>query len=188
MLRTISLGSLGILVGAVLSVVGMAAYVSGNSTLNLVGFFYGIPLLLGGAALKSSEVKPLPELFPPTAEVLALRNAQATPTQKQIREDVTRYRYGIADHLDAALAKLGLSPTDAERPRPVGIYEEVTRVEGGAAAYTLVLRFESPKLPLETWQARQAKIEAFFGPQVKAQLSPVGEAIELRLTRDPASL
>ena len=43
MLRQTSLGSLGLTIGGGLTIVGFYAYFSGNSTLNLVGFFYGIP-------------------------------------------------------------------------------------------------------------------------------------------------
>jgi hypothetical protein len=33
-----------------------------------------------------------------------------------LRKDVTRYRYGQEAHLDESLERLGLSPTDEERP------------------------------------------------------------------------
>ena len=116
MLPQISLGTLGLGVGSVLTAVGLAAYFADNATLNLAGFFYGIPLLLGGLALKAAELVPVPFSEPTAADVLALRERAATGTQNQIRKDVTRYRYGQKAHLDEALARLGLSPTDEERP------------------------------------------------------------------------
>jgi hypothetical protein len=44
MLRQTSLGTLGLCVGGVLAIAGFVAFATGNATLNLVGFFYGIPI------------------------------------------------------------------------------------------------------------------------------------------------
>lgn len=74
MLRQTSLGMLGLIVGGILTIVGLAAYVLDNSTLNLVGFFYGIPLLLGGLALKAAELTPVPFSQPTSAEIVSLRD------------------------------------------------------------------------------------------------------------------
>jgi hypothetical protein len=106
MLGKIRLAAVGLVLGSILTVIGFIAYATNNATLNLAGFFYGIPLLLGGLALKASELKPIPYSQSPNAEVLALREQQATVTQNKLRKDVTRYRYGQDAHLDEALAKL----------------------------------------------------------------------------------
>lgn len=181
MLRQISLGVLGLSVGGILTVIGFGAYFSGNATLNLVGFFYGIPLLLGGLALKAAELKPVVFSQPTPPTVLALREQQATSTQTQIRKDVTRYRYGQAAHLDSSLSHLGLRPTDEERPVLVGLRE--TETDG---AYTLVLEFESPFIPLETWQKKQEKMTAFFGPGVTVRIHQPGpDRIDLALISTP---
>jgi hypothetical protein len=166
MLRQTSLGKLGLIVGGVLTIVGFWAYFTGNATLNLVGFFYGIPLLLGGMALKVTELRPVPLSQPTSDKVLALREQQATATQTQIRNDVTRYRYGLAAHLDLALNHLGLSPTDEERPQLTGLRE--VEMNG---AYTLVLEFDSPDISIATWQKKQEKMTAFFGPKVEVAVS-----------------
>ena len=134
--------------------------------MNLVGFFYGIPLLLGGLALKASELKPVNFSQPTTPAVEQLRKSQATSTQNQIRDDVMRYRYGQQAHLDESLERLGLSPTDEERPVLIGLRE--TEVDG---AYTLVLEFASPLMDLDTWQQKQEKIEKFFGPGIRVDLT-----------------
>ncbi|NJK34724.1 MAG: DUF2854 domain-containing protein [Oscillatoriales cyanobacterium SM2_2_1] len=169
MLGRISLGMIGIWIGAVLSAVGVLAYGIGNSTLNLVGLFYGVPILLGGAALKSAEVVPATLLEPTTKEVLQVRSAQETPTQAQIRRDVMRYRYGIEAHLDEALSKLGLSPTDQERPVLVGLYEQLSETQ----RYELVLRFRAPYVSWETWQEKQERMTRFFGPGIVAAVRQV---------------
>lgn len=181
MLRQISLALIGLVVGSILTIVGFWAYFTDHPTLNLAGFFYGVPLLLGGLALKASELRPVPFTQPTTAEVEALRSQQATPTQTQLRKDVTRYRYGQEAHLDDTLARFGLSPTDEERPVLQGLREIV--VDG---AYTLVLEFYSPLISLETWQEKQEKIATFFGPGLKAQVSqPAENRIDLALIATP---
>ncbi len=177
MLRQTSLGMLGLSVGGLLTLVGFVAYFTNNPTLNLAGFFYGIPLLLGGLALKAAELKPVPFSQPTPEHVLALREQQATATQNQIRNDVMRYRYGQKAHFESALNYLGLSPTDEERPDLIGIREEDR--EG---CYTLVLEFESPQIPLATWQQKQEKMTSFFAPGVRVEVSqPAGDRIDLVL-------
>lgn len=164
-----SLGSIGVVVGSALTLIGFAAYFfTDNATLNLAGFFYGIPLLLGGLALKSSELKPVPIDPPSDAPIVALRSQQATPIQKQIFNEVTRYRYGEEAHLEVALDRLGLSPSDNDRPILKSIREEN---RGGA--YCLILRFDSPEIPLGTWQEKQDKITRFFGPNITTEIESI---------------
>lgn len=183
MLRQISFGTLGLVVGGILSVVGFAAYFAQNATLNLIGFFYGIPLLLGGLALRVAELKPVPYTTPTSPEILALREQQATATQNQIRKDVTRFRYGQEAHLDSSLKYLGLSPSDDDRPTLTGIHEEE---RGGA--YALVLEFESPVIPITTWQEKREKIERFFGPGLRVEVSqPAEDEISVALIAAPKS-
>ncbi|ABB57527.1 DUF2854 domain-containing protein [Synechococcus elongatus] len=171
------LGNLLTVIGTALTLVGFYAYfVIDNATLNLAGFFYGIPLLLGGLALKSAELKPVP-LARAAAEVIQLRKAQATKTQNQVRQDVTRFRYGQEAHLDVALEKLGLSPSDDERPELVALREE--NREG---AYTLVLDFASPHVDFETWKEKQERIGRFFGPGLRAEVTqPTSDRVEVAL-------
>ena len=180
MLRQTSLGTLGLSVGGILTVGGFIAYFAGNPTLNLVGFFYGIPILIGGLALKAAELEPVPVTNPTTPQVLELRQ-QATATQNQIRQDVTRYRYGQEAHLDTSLSHLGFSPTDEERPVIKGLRE--TEIED---AYALILEFDSPLIPLEVWQQKQQKMETFFGPGVQVEVTQPSEgAIDLALVAIP---
>jgi hypothetical protein len=182
MFGKISLGSVGLVVGGILSVIGFAAYGFGNATLNLAGMFYGIPILLGGLALKASELKPTPYSKPVNAEIIALREAQATEIQQQIRKDVTRYRYGQDCHLDDSLERFGLSPTDEERPALHHIREE-----SHDGNYALVLEFYSPLFSLEEWQKRQEKIERFFGPNISLAIAqPQENEIEVALIKVPA--
>ena len=170
MLGQLPLALLGLGVGGILTVVGFIAYATGNSTLNLAGFFYGIPLVLGGLALKAAELKPIPFSVLTSSDLLKLRASSATDTQKQIIKDVTRYRYGQEAHLDEALMKVGLRPTDEERPILVSLKE--VSLDG---AYCLILEFYSPLIKLETWQERREKIEKFFGPGIRVEIKQVAE-------------
>lgn len=177
MLRQTSLASIGLIVGGILTMTGFVAYATGNATLNLAGFFYGIPVLLGGLALKAAELKPVPFSQPTAPEVVALREKQQTPTQKQIRQDVTRYRYGQEVHLDDSLKRLGLGSVNEDLPKLMGLQEQV--IDG---AYSLIMEFDSSFISLETWQSKQEKIEKFFGPDIKAIINqPTEDRIDLTL-------
>ena len=57
-------GNLITVAGGVLTVVGAVAYGTGNANLSLPTIFYGIPILLGGLALKSSELPPARRVVP----------------------------------------------------------------------------------------------------------------------------
>lgn len=172
-----SLGTVGLYIGGILTIMGFAAYATDNATLNLVGFFYGVPILLGGLALKAAELKPVGLSEPTTAAVLKLREEQATSTQNQLRQDVTRYRYGQEAHLDESLERLGLSPTDEERPVLKSLRE--IEIDG---YYAIVLEFESPLIKLETWQEKIEKMEKFFGPGIRVDLTqPDEDQVEVAL-------
>ncbi|MBW4678285.1 MAG: DUF2854 domain-containing protein [Desmonostoc geniculatum HA4340-LM1] len=180
MLRQISLGTLGLTIGSILTIIGFVAYAANNATLNLVGFFYGIPLLLGGLALKANELKPIPFSQPTSPSTLILRQQQATVTQNKIRKDITRYCYGQDAHFDTTLAFLGLSPSDEERPTVTGLRE--TEVNG---SYALILEFDSPLIPIELWQKKQEKMTNYFGPGVEIQITqPSENKIEVMLTNN----
>lgn len=164
-------------VGGLLALIGFFAYAIKDPTFNLIGFFYGIPLLLGGMALKSAELEPIPftELTP--ANLVKLREQQATPTLNQLRKDVTRYRYGQEAHLDLALEKLGLAPSDDDRPILKGIRE--AEIDG---AYALILEFYSPFFKIDTWQEKSEKIAKFFGPGIRVEIEPNHEKEEIDIS------
>lgn len=183
MLRKLPLAILGQSLGGLMTAVGFYAYATNQPTLNLACFFYGIPLLLGGLALKAAELKPVPVKVPATTEVLSARTEQATKTQLQIFKDVTRYRYGQEAHLDAVLTALGMSPTDDQRPVISGIWETLTD-----GFYTLVMEFDSPLISLEMWKAKEDKMTRFFGPDVKVQVRPSAtqeDSVEVAIVTSP---
>lgn len=177
MFGKIPLALLGLSAGGILTIMGFVAYALGKPTLNLVGFFYGLPLLLGGLALKASELKPTPYSTSTSPEVLALREKQATEIQTKLRKDITRYRYGQQVHLDYSLTKLAIAPSDDELPNLQALREEAIDTN-----YGLILEFYSPFVTLEQWQEKQEKIEKFFGPGIRTTLTqPREEWVELAL-------
>jgi Protein of unknown function (DUF2854) len=177
MLRLIPLSLVLINLGGLLALIGFFAYAIQDATFNLIGFFYGIPLLLGGLALKSAELEPVPFDRLTPANLIKLRDQQATPTLNQIRKDVTRFRYGQEAHLDVALEKLGLAPSDDDRP----ILKSLQESEIGGA-YALTLNFYSPFMSLAVWQEKQEKITKFFGPGIHAKIEPDDDNEEINVT------
>ncbi|KAF5958441.1 hypothetical protein HYC85_005666 [Camellia sinensis] len=116
-----------------------------------------------------AELKPVPCLTYSNAQML--REKCATPILKQVRNDVTRYRYGDEQHLDEALKRIfqyGQGGGIPRRSAPVlqMIREEVT--EDGK--YCLVLVFEAKALQLSDFERRQAKFTSFFGPGITAEV------------------
>ncbi|KAL3527065.1 hypothetical protein ACH5RR_011721 [Cinchona calisaya] len=112
---------------------------------------YGFPLAVIGMALKYAELKPVPCLTHSDAQ--KLRENCATPILKQVRNDVTRYRYGDEQHLDEALKRIfqyGQGGGIPRRSAPVlqMIREEVT--EDGK--YSLILVFEAKALQLSDFE------------------------------------
>lgn len=177
----LTLSNVAVSVGSVLVVVGFWAYASGNATLNLAGFFYGFPVLLIGIALKAVELKPVPLTQPTSPEVLALREKQATPTQTQVRKDISRNRYGQYVHLEPALKALKLFLSNEEHPDLEGMREE-----SRDGAYTLVLEFSSPAIPFSKWQEKEEKMTRFFGPNIASALAqPKADRVELALIAVP---
>jgi hypothetical protein len=176
MFRQIPLSLVLINFGGLLALVGFFAYAIDDPTFNLIGFFYGVPLLLGGLALKSAELEPVPFTEVTSASLIKLRDLQATPTLNQIRKDVTRFRYGQEAHLDLALEKLGLAPSDDDRPVLKGLQE--SEIDG---AYALILKFYSPFIKIDTWQTKRDKITSFFGPGIKVSIEPDLEQEEINI-------
>ncbi len=179
MFQKIPLALLLLSIGGIITTIGMVAYVLDYAALNIGGLFYGVPILLGGFALKASELKPIPYSVPVTPEIVALREAQGTPTQIQVLKDVTRYRYGQEAHLDESLERVGLSPSDDQRPELISLQEK--SIDG---AYALVLHFYSPLVDIEKWQKQQEKITKFFGPDIKADIvQPEENWVDLSLIK-----
>jgi Protein of unknown function (DUF2854) len=164
MLGKISTALVLLLIGGISSAGGITYYFMRPDTLNALGLFIGMPLLIVGLGLRSAEMAPVP-LTPSTPyEVSLLRDQQSTSTQVKILREVTRFLYGHEAHLDVALNRLGLHNPEEEVEFPLlkGVSE--TAVDG---AYALVLDFRAVEFPLEVWQEKRAQMETFFGPDIR---------------------
>ena len=175
-------GNLITVAGGVLTVVGAVAYGTGNANLSLPTIFYGIPILLGGLALKSSELPPARRVVP--ANTFKAEREAATPELGKLLADVTRWRYGQKAHLESSLESLKL--WDEDTPPQLIEIEEIHGTEG----YGLRLRFELGAVELKRWEEKQERLGRFFAKGLRAELEDLGgERIDLRLlqTGGPAA-
>lgn len=167
----LSFGVIGLAIGGTLLSYGFGAYftILPGSEWSALMLTYGFPLAIIGMALKYAELKPVPCIT--YSDAKNLRETQATPILKQVRDDVTRFRYGDEQHLDEALKRIfqyGLGSGISRRNGPIlkMIREEVT--EDGH--YSLVLVFEAKALQLSDFEQRQSKFASFFGPGITAEI------------------
>ncbi|QNG26223.1 DUF2854 domain-containing protein [Synechococcus sp. HK01-R] len=174
MTNLISPGNLITVAGGVLTVVGAIAYGSGNANLSLPTIFYGIPILLGGLALKSSELPPARRVIPATT--FRQQREAAAPELGKLLGDVTRWRYGQKAHLESSLEALKL--WDEDTPPQLLEIEELAS-DGG---YGLRLRFTLGAVPLERWQEREERLGRFFAKGLQAKIAALGsDRIDLTL-------
>lgn len=168
-IRGFSLGNLVIGAGILVTFASFAEYLSdsGAEGLNVsgLGFVYGIPIFLAGAALKYAEIEPVPCFS--TAQGERIFDSKATEIIKKIKQDVTRHRYGDEAHLDTTVKKLGLVIPGKAYPQLQELREEMT--EDGELAFTMV--WQSLDTPYKMWadERRVQKYSTFFGPGVNAE-------------------
>lgn len=168
-IRGFSLGNLVILSGIAITVLSFAEYLSdsGSEGLNVsgLGFVYGIPVFLAGAALKYAEIEPVPCYSDAAAD--AMFDAKATEIISKVKQDVTRHRYGDEAHLDTTVRKLGLVVPGKAYPQLRELRQEA---EDGELAFTMV--WQSLDTPYKMWadEKRRRKYETFFGPGVGAEV------------------
>ncbi|XP_074308281.1 uncharacterized protein LOC141643142 [Silene latifolia] len=182
-LSQISFGVVGLGSGVTLLAYGFGAYfnILPGSEWSALMLTYGFPVAVIGMALNYAELKPVPCVTYSDAQ--SLREKCATEVLKQVKTDVTRYRYGDEQHLDEALKRIfqyGQGGGISRRSAPVlqMIREEVT--EDGK--YCLVLVFEAKTLQLSDFEQRQAKFASFFGPGISAEIGKGGNDLyEVRL-------
>lgn len=157
-------GSLVTLAGAALTVIGSIAYLGDNANLSLPTIFYGIPILLGGLALKSSELPPPRRLTPPK-QLQALRQRPGNEPLARLLADLCRWRYGQKAHLESSLEALQLWD-ETSPPQLISVEEGDV---GGR--YALRLLFVTGAVEPGRWQDRQERLGRFFGSGLTATVS-----------------
>ena len=184
-IRGFSLGNLIVIGGILITVLSFAEYLSdgGSEGLNIsgLGFVYGIPVILAGAALKYAEIEPVPCYTTPEAD--AIFEDKGTEIIKKIKQDVTRHRYGDEAHLDTTVKKLGLVVPGKAYPQLKELRQD--RDENGELAFTMV--WQSLDTPYKMWadEKRRSKYETFFGPNVGADVVKIDaeqRLVGIRLT------
>ena len=186
-IRGFSLGNLVIVSGVLITLLSFAEYLGDSSEgLNVsgLGFIYGIPIFLAGAALKYAEIEPVPVFS--TAAGEAIFEKKATETIKKIKQDVTRHRYGDEAHLDTTVKKLGLVVPGKDYPQLRELREEEV---DGELAFTMV--WQSIDTPYKMWadERRVKKYETYFGPGVRAEVVKIDaeqRLVGIRLTTGTA--
>jgi Protein of unknown function (DUF2854) len=169
-IRGFSLANLVCVAGIVNTFASFAEYLanSGGEGLNVsgLGFIYGIPVFLAGAALKYAEIEPVPVSSTIAAD--AAYEKKTTDTILKIKQDVTRHRYGDEAHLDTTVKKLGLVVPGKAYPQLKELRQEST--PDGELVFTMV--WQSLDTPYKMWadERRVKKYETFFGPNVSAQV------------------
>lgn len=167
-IRGFSLGNLVCLAGVVITVASFAEYLANSDGLNVsgLGFVYGIPVFLAGAALKYAEIEPVP-VFSTSAGDAAYAQ-KASETILKIKQDVTRHRYGDEAHLDTTVKKLGLVVPGKAYPQLKELRQDATA--DGELVFTMV--WQSLDTPYKMWadERRVKKYETFFGPDVTAEV------------------
>jgi len=184
-IRGFSLGNLVVGGGVLITALSFAEYLgtAGGDGLNVsgLGFVYGIPIFLAGAALKYAEIDPVPCISGPGAE--AIFEDKSTEIIAKIKQDVTRHRYGDEAHLDTTVKKLGLVVPGKAYPQLIELREDVT--EDGELAFTMV--WQSLDTPYKMWadEKRRKRYETFFGPEVGAEVVKIDaeqRMVGIRLT------
>jgi len=186
-IRGFSLGNLVIGAGLVVTFASFAEYLSDNSdslSVSGLGFVYGIPIFLAGAALKYAEIEPVPVFS--TAAGEAIFESKKTDTIEKIKQDVTRHRYGDEAHLDTTVKKLGLVVPGKDYPQLRELRQEET--PEGELAFTMV--WQSIDTPYKMWAdpRRVKKYETFFGPGVNAEVVKIDaeqRLVGVKLTTGP---
>lgn len=168
-IRGFSLGNLVIFLGIAVTILSFSEYLGDDTgdglTISGLGFVYGIPIFLAGAALKYAEIDPVPCYTNPQAD--AIFESKATEIISKIKQDVTRHRYGDEAHLDTTVKKLGLVVAGKDYPQLKELRQDIT--QDGELTFTMV--WQSMDTPYKMWadERRRKKYETFFGPGVGAE-------------------
>jgi len=174
MMKKLSPASIISITGGVLAVIGLISYFSNAANLSVPTFFYGVPILLIGLALKNSELDPAQSRIT-TMQLNSLKEKGPEDLYNLIG-DVTRWRYGQRAHLESSLQALKLWSED-KPPELVEI--ELLEIEKD---YGVRMRFKANGVPLENWKSKEERLGRFFAKNLTAKItSKDSKEIELTL-------
>ena len=146
--------------GGTLSFIGMTAFFTESVNLSVPTFFYGVPILLIGLALKTSEVPPVILI---NKDLFQKDNFNRPKEITNLVKDVTKWRYGIQAHLESSLEVLKL--WNEENPPRLLELEEITKDEKNG----LRMHFEINSVPIDDWIKRQDRLNRFFAKGLESE-------------------
>ena len=153
MKKILSPGNLITIIGGTLAFIGMTAYFTDSVNLSVPTFFYGVPILLIGLGLKTSEIPPVKLI---NKEVFKTNKNNRPKELTDLVKDVTRWRYGQKAHLESSLEALKLWNED--NPPQLKELEEIKKEDKNG----LRMHFEINDVPFEQWIEKQDRLNRFF--------------------------
>ncbi len=174
MIKKLSPASLVSIAGGFLAIIGLISYFGNAANLSVPTFFYGVPILIIGLAMKTSELDPTNSSI--SKLQLNLLRKKGPEELNQLVGDVTRWRYGQRAHLESSLKVLSL--WNEEKPPQLNKVELLEIQED----YGICMTFQINGVSLERWQNKQERLGRFFVKGYKAEInSKTPQEIELTL-------
>tara|TARA_Y100000589_G_scaffold332188_1_gene390086 strand:+ start:2569 stop:3099 length:531 start_codon:yes stop_codon:yes gene_type:complete len=146
--------------GGALTFIGMTAFFTDAVNLSVPTFFYGVPILLIGLALKTTEVPPVLLI---NKEVFQIDKFNRPQEITNLVKDVTKWRYGIQAHLESSLEVLKL--WDEENPPQLTTLEEISKDEKNG----LKMHFKINSVPVEEWIKKKDRLNRFFAKNLESE-------------------
>tara|TARA_Y100000589_G_scaffold60003_1_gene50702 strand:- start:10591 stop:11142 length:552 start_codon:yes stop_codon:yes gene_type:complete len=147
--------------GGALSFIGMVAFFTDSVNLSVPTFFYGVPILLIGLALKTSEVPPVRLI---NKDDFTSNKFSRPEEITNLVKDVTRWRYGIQAHLQSSLEVLKLWNED--NPPQLKELEEITQDKRNGIKF----RFEINSVPIDEWVKKKERLNRFFAKGLESDI------------------
>ncbi len=151
------------LIGAILAVTGLVSFFNDATNLSVPTFFYGVPIMLIGLAMKNSELSPTKSLIS-TSELQRLKE-KGPKELSDLISDVTRFRYGQRAHLESSLQALNL--WDEKKP-PQLIEIALLEIDTN---FGVTMKFESEGVSLEKWESKKERLGRFFAKDLIANIN-----------------
>ena len=146
--------------GGALSLIGITAFFTEAVNLSVPTFFYGVPILLIGLALKTTEVAPVILV---NEEFFQKDKFNRPKEITNLVKDVTKWRYGIQAHLESSLEVLKL--WNEENPPRLIELEEITKDNRNG----LRMRFEINSVPVDEWIKKKDRLNRFFAKGLESE-------------------
>ncbi|AAP99545.1 MULTISPECIES: DUF2854 domain-containing protein [Prochlorococcus] len=151
------------LAGAILAVTGLISFFNDATNLSVPTFFYGVPILLIGLAMKNSELNPAESTI--SSSELEELKSKGPKELSNLIGDVTRFRYGQRAHLESSLQALKLW----DENKPPQLREiELIQIEKN---FGVRMKFDFCGVPLQKWQEKKDRLGRFFAKDLIAEIS-----------------